>query len=122
LEKIYKQGEAAMALGNKPEPALIEVSSIAECALNYMHTGNASVIAMSVMNPLWIGRAVIQDGIPYINPGVVRIQHDTPLTVDSAKWPYDQHKHQPKTASSRSQILMYGQGHFNVSLALLIVE
>jgi hypothetical protein len=105
-----------MSPGNTPEPVLVEVSSIVERALNYMHTGNASVIATSVMNPLWIGRAVIQDGIPCINPGVVRIQHDTPLTVDSGKWPYDQHKHQPKTASSRSQILTYGQGHFNVSL------
>lgn len=100
---------------SKKDPLLVEICSVAERALNYMHTGNAAVIATSVMNPLWIGLAMIQDGLPCFNPRYVVTAHGTRIKVLPEVWPYNKKKHQPLSSSKRSQLLTYGEQYFNVS-------
>jgi hypothetical protein len=97
------------------DPLLVELCAVAERALNYMHTGNVAVIATTIMNPLWIGRAITQDGIPCFNPRYVNTGPSSQLVVYPEHWPYNNSKHQPLTSSKRSQILTYSEAHFKVS-------
>ena len=97
----------------------MELCSAAERALNYMHTGNAAVIATRVMKPLWVGNAVVHDGMPCFNTNIVSLRPNSPLSVILQQWPYDNVQHQPKTCSAASQIFAYGIVHFNVSLFIL---
>jgi hypothetical protein len=115
IEKIYNEGKIPLDRGDHPNPLLVELASAAERALNYMHTGNTAVIATSVMNPLWIGRSIVRDGCPCLNPKIVSASSNTRITFCERKWPWDDVKHKPKTSSDRAQILMYDANHFNVS-------
>ena len=101
-----------------PDPCLVELCSVAERALNYMHTGNTAVISTTIMNPLWIGNAVVQDGLPCFNKNIISLHGNSKVQVSVIKerWPYNQAKLQPKTSSSAAQIFAYDLSHFNVSM------
>jgi hypothetical protein len=88
---------------------------VVERALNYLHTGNVAVIATSVMNPLWIGRSIIQDGLPSINKDIVRTQRGSRILVKMDQWPFDKGRNLPRSVSKRAQGLTYGDAHHNVS-------
>jgi hypothetical protein len=115
LEQMYSQSKSRLATHNMKDTMVVELCSVAERALNYMHTGNVAVIATRVMNPLWIGRAIIQDGIPCINPKYVNIGLSSQLVIYAEQWPYNNSKYQPLTCSNRAQTLTYGDTHFRVS-------
>lgn len=117
IEKIYNQCTTNMnATPSKlPDPCLVELCSVAERALNYMHTGNAAVISTTVMNPLWIGNAVVHDGLPCLNRNIISLHANSQVSVIKERWPYHQARQQPKTSSSAAQIFAYDIGHFNVS-------
>ncbi len=118
IEKIYSQCTANMDATPSmfPDPCLVELCSVAERALNYMHTGNAAVISTTVMNPLWIGNAVVQDGLPCLNRNIVSLHANSQVSVIKQHWPYHQARQQPKTSSSAAQIFAYDLSHFNVSI------
>ena len=118
IERIYNQTHPVLDASRFPDTTLVELCSAAEHALNYMHTGNTAVIATSVMKPLWVGNAIIQDGLPCFNPHIVSIKVNSPVSVMAENWPYDEAKYQPKSSSSACQIFTYGNGHFNVSCNL----
>ena len=115
LEKIYKQAAFLMRQNKYPDDLLVEAAAVAERALNFMHTGNAAVITTTVMNPLWIGKALVQDRLPCINQKHINVTHPQRLIIHGENWPYDEIKHMPKTALRRAFILTYGEAHFNVS-------
>ena len=117
LERVWDNAHEALKHGYHPEPTTVELCSALEHALNFMHTGNVSVIATSAMNPLWIGLSVILDGHPCINPTIVPSLTSTRL-VNDLQWPRN-NKGQPTSASRGAQIRTYSQGHFNVSCFLL---
>ena len=119
IESIFEQAMSNNIISKK-DPLLVEICSVAERALNYMHTGNAAVIATSVMNPMWIGRAIIQDGLPCFNPKYVMTGNGTRIKVNAEVWPFNKKKHQPLSSSKRSQVLTYGEQYFNVSIDILI--
>jgi hypothetical protein len=104
-----------MIASRHPCPGLVELCSVAERALNYMHTGNAAVIATSVMNPLWVGNAIVRDGLPCFNTNIVALNHGSPVAIIREKWPFDMIRHHPKSSSKAAQIFTFGIGHFNVS-------
>ena len=114
LEHIWNKGAGALQQAKYPEPTLVELSACVECALNFMHTGNTAVIATSLMNPLWIGLAIVHDGLPCLNPTILPALTST-VPVNLAEWPYDQ-KGQPKSASKGSQVRNYGERQFKVSI------
>lgn len=115
LEKIWSECLPKLHLNERPKVILVELASIMERALNYMHTGNAKVIATSVMNPLWIGRSVIKDGIPCLNKHMIIIRPVDTIIVKADQWPFDEMRQVAKSASQRAQQLTYGDSHFNVS-------
>jgi hypothetical protein len=79
-----------------------------------MHTGNMAVIATSVMNPMWIGRSIIQDGLPCLNPAIVLARRNKNVIIKLDQWPFDANKHIPRSSSKRAQSITYGEPHFNV--------
>src|SRR6266550_6801092 len=119
IERIYSQCTADMDATPSmfPDPCLVELCSVAERAFNYMHTGNAAVISTTVMNPLWIGNAVVHDGLPCLNRNIVSLHASSQVSIIKQRWPYHQALQQPKTSSSAAQIFAYDLGHFNVSIS-----
>ena len=113
LERVWVIGNHTLEQEKHPELTLVEFDSALERALNFMHTGNVAVIATSVMNPLWIGLAIIHDGLPCLNPTIVPTLTSS-VFVNSREWPCNT-RHQPRSASKGSQLRTYGEGHFNVS-------
>lgn len=91
----------------KPDALHVEMCSVAERALNYMHTGNVAVIATTIMNPLWIGQAIIQDGMPCYNPQMVTIDGSGVMRANRDMWPYDPNTHQPRSSARASQLYVY---------------
>ncbi|KAM6490423.1 hypothetical protein JOM56_014096 [Amanita muscaria] len=117
LRRVWRVGQDFISSKRQPCPTLIELSSALERALNFMHTGNVAVIATSAMNPLWIGLAIIHDGLPCLNPALVPTLIG-PDFVNVEYWP--QHDNRlPKSASRCSQLRTYGEGHYNVFFAHL---
>jgi hypothetical protein len=119
LEQIWGEGKADLNEKKTPRCVLVELCSVVERALNYLHTGNAAVIATSVMNPLWIGRAIIEDGMPSINKDIVHAQRGSRILVKMDQWPFDKGNNLPKSVSKRAQGLTYGDGQYNVSTRYL---
>lgn len=121
LDAIFKQRRAVFETNKFDHTLLVEFCSVVERAVNFMHTGNTAVIATTVMNPLWIGRALVKDGFPSINSDIVDIsQKDYRIKIDGQKWPFDKTRHQPHSSSRRSHLLTYGESHFNVSIACFL--
>jgi hypothetical protein len=113
LELVWQSAQSALQAKKRPKTTAVELCACLERALNYMHTGNAAVITTSLMNPLWIGPSVVQDGLPSLNSVLIPAQSTTCIVIDY-NWPHNG-KGQPRTASKASQIRNYGEGHFNVS-------
>lgn len=115
LEHVWKTGARALSEERHPEPTLVELCSCLERALNFMHTGNTAVIASSVMNPLWIGLAIIHDGHPCLNSRIIPTLTGSTL-VNNAEWPYNK-RQEPRSGSKGSQVRQYGESHFKVCLS-----
>jgi hypothetical protein len=113
LEHVWRIGKESLVDPKQPQAVLVELCASLERALNFMHTGNASVIATSLMNPLWIGQGIIQDGLACINTTIVPA-FTSALMINEREWPHND-KQQPRSASKGSQLRNYGAGHFNVS-------
>jgi hypothetical protein len=109
-----KEDKLAMEVG------LTEVTACAERALNFMHTGNPAVIKTSVMNPLWIGRAIIHDGLPSFNPNIVKVNNSGTTHVIFGEWPYDGIRKLPKSTSERAIRYRYNELTVGVSVLLYV--
>ena len=67
------------------------------------------------MNPLWVGNAIIRDGLPCFNLNIVTLCHWGPVKIVMEKWPYNLDRQQPKTSLKAVQIFAYGLQYFSVS-------
>ena len=95
--------------------------SVAECALNYLHTGNVAVITTSVMNPMWIRHSIIDDGIPCFNPRIVHFDRQGLPNVVKSFWPYNSTIQQQMSNARKLQIYVYGTQIGQVSIWLLFL-
>lgn len=93
---------------------MVDFASVLERALNFMHTGNTAVISTTVMNPLWIGRAILKDGFPCLNPEKVQIINHKRVIIHPLQWPLNASLNTPHSSSRRAQVLTYGESHYNV--------
>jgi hypothetical protein len=121
LEEIFKQASSLYDKSKFSHTTMVELSSVVERALNYMHTGNTAVLATTVMNPLWIARALVKDGFPCINTDIIKIVNYKHIIIDPKLWPFDETLHRPYSSSRRSHTLTYGEPHFNVSSCSLLL-
>lgn len=116
LEKIWSKASPLLASKRPVDPLWIELTSVVERALNFMHTGHGKVLATSVMGPLWTSLALIDHGLPAFSPTIrAGLTMEDDLSVVEEEWPFNPATHQPLSASKRSQILTYGLSHYSVS-------
>jgi hypothetical protein len=59
LECVWDMCKQSLCVQKQPKPTFVELCVSLERALNFMHTGNAAVITTTLMNPLWIGLAIV---------------------------------------------------------------
>ena len=77
--------------GIDPCPLRLEFMACLERLLCFCHTGNASVLATSLMHPLGLSRGVLKDGFPvlldlFVQPTIsVAIKHG--FNINPSKWP-----------------------------------
>jgi len=108
---------------NSIDAYTLEVVACAERALNYLHTGNPRVILRTVMNPLWIGEAIIHDGLPCFNPEIVVVRRGHPVKVFLTNWPcggaLGMHGALPYSAARSVVEFNYGQMDYHVSISII---
>lgn len=121
IRSLYKNEIRRMS-GNGgrklPCPFRLELLASLERILCFCHTGNAAVLATSLMNPLGLSRGVVKDGYPMLHkvfqqPSIsAAIRHG--LEIDRRAWPLKDGY--PAIASKRAQVVTYSLEHFMVSL------
>jgi hypothetical protein len=90
-----------------------------ERAFNFAQTGSARAIASRLMDRLWIGKALVQDGMPCFSSAVT-LGHNSDFNTMGIRleaWPDTKHGG-VALASSKSHIYHYRQGHFEVGCLL----
>lgn len=103
------------------DPPVLEMVAMLERALNYAHTGNAKVLTKKLMDRSWLSLSVIKDGMPCISHHFISSgsMSTSLITVKSDKWPVDSVVHCPLTASRRTQLLTWGESHYQVCACCL---
>jgi len=114
IKQIYKAERKHIEEGEMVNPLNVELCAMLERALNYMHTGNTKVIATTVMNPLWIGKALIQDGLPCVDPGILRVFASS-WELCAEHYPYHRSTGIPTSAAGCVIRYNYGDTVFQVS-------
>src|ERR1700761_2591284 len=115
IKMLYQQER------NKPRnqelacPMCLELVACLERVLCFCHTGNTSVFATSLMDPLGLSRGAIKDGFPVLlnifDKDLVTASREG-FCIDANKWPI-KGRH-PAVASKRAQILNYSTKHYMV--------
>jgi hypothetical protein len=120
LKKLWFQSLPMIEKGIIIDPLWVELCGVLERALNYMHTGNAKVLATTVMRPLWISQALVQHGLPALSP-IIRpgTSMTDAITVLAPDWPTNPANLQPYSAANRAQIYTYGPRLASVSCIYL---
>jgi hypothetical protein len=109
-------------LQNEPvNPLNVELCAVLERALNFMHSGNIKVIAPTIMNPMWIGKALIQDGMPCLNPSIVRFFSDS-WEICMKDMINHTFARNPSSAAKCVILYNYGPCVFQVSILLLFLS
>jgi hypothetical protein len=113
IKRIYLCERERMKTTNMVNAQNVELCAVLERALNYMHTGNVKVIATSVMNPMWIGNALLEDGLPCLNPSILRFFSRTwELSATEMKPTYSAGV--PNSAAKRVILYNYNATVYNV--------
>ena len=123
IKRIYQHESARMQKANdyRPDQMLVELVTCFERLLCYCHTGNAAVLATSLMHPLGLSRGILKDGSPVLMPSFEQRSIidavKTGFKIDPERWPVK--KGYPAVASKRCQELTYNEKHFQVSIIRL---
>jgi len=110
-------GHICKEKGNKPDQMRVELVACFERLLCYCHTGNAAVLATSLMHPLGLSMGILKDGFPTLMPlfqqGCVFKAAKDGYKISPRLWPCK--NGYPAVASKRCQVLTYSEKHFLVS-------
>lgn len=115
IEKVWYAQQITLQKGKQVSPYIVELMSVLERTLNVAHTGNVSVIATSLMNPLWVGHSLVSHGTPTFHPCLNMAHTSTDAVyIPEAKWPQNKDTGQPCTSSRCSQVFNYGIAQWEV--------
>lgn len=115
LERLWAYQLPILEAGSKPRHEAVELCSVLERTLAYAHTGNARVLATKLMRPLWLVQSLLEQGLPTFAPSVrITTTINNPIAISAADWPTSDNLNVPAIASKRSQVLTYGNDHFEV--------
>jgi hypothetical protein len=101
----------------RTSPESLELCSVMERSLNYCHTGNARVLASSLMNPLWVSKGLLRDGMPCFGPAVDFGQsdlHDPRIKLPD--WPVNKNSGALALATRKTHSINYDQAQLAVSI------
>jgi hypothetical protein len=98
-------------------PATLELCSVLERTLNYAQTGNGKVLARSLMNPLWVSRGLLEDGMPTFSSAVdFDLDGSKDPIIRMTEWPLMHRSRALALPSRKSHLVNYGQGQLDVSV------
>ena len=102
---------------HKPKPHYIEFLACLERLLNFGYTGNAQVLPTRLMREIWAGRGIVDQGFPFLWPGLTwNADRTYPLAISLQRWPVHPATERPLTASKCAQVITYGLPHYLVSV------
>lgn len=113
LEAIWEGGHSK---DNPPNVTSVELCSVVERALNFMHTGNTAVLLPRLMSPLWTSQGLLKDGWPCFNRRLVHFGDNKAIEWRFKQWPFDQKMRKPISAAVAGQKFYYNAEHGNVSI------
>ena len=123
LEHFYKLERRRMQAPRDerppPNPFHVEIVSLLERSLNFMHTGNAACFVGQLMNYTWLGPSLLTDGLPCLNKAALGIRiHEDALHVvfNPATWPLHRLELRPLSSAKAGVLFHYGEDVFNVSV------
>ncbi|KAG6370252.1 hypothetical protein JVT61DRAFT_12196 [Boletus reticuloceps] len=124
IEKLWKDVEPSLEAGYVVDPCILETMAMLERTLNYGHTGNTRVLTKTLMNQMWLGLSVVQDGLPCIADWFISSAAMSAgmITIQKDRWPVHARTRLPLTASQRCQELTYGKGHYVSYLAAFTIK
>lgn len=105
---------ALVRLANTPQPQWVELIAVLERCHNYAHTGAAKVLAKGLMDRIWPSRAIVQGLMPLLyKPFTLSGPNFMVPELLLKMWPKKKDG-SPYIASKRTQVLTYGEAHFQV--------
>ena len=105
LENIWK---GSLSEEDGPSIETVEMCSVVERALNFMHTGNTSVLLMHLMSPLWTSQGLLVDGWPCFSKSLAVFGDERKATLLIKQWPFN------RSTRGQSQLRMLAK-HFTSS-------
>lgn len=118
LKEVYDRIREKIAMGERPQPDLVEMVAVLERVLAYAHTGNAKVLSRGLMGPMWLVTSLIEHGLPTLAPGIyLAANSPLPIQLPLSGWPEVNNK--PGSASQRALVLTYGASLYGVTQAQL---
>jgi hypothetical protein len=93
----------------------VEVAACLERAINFAHTGNSKVLQKRLMDPLFLTRGIVRDGLPVLSE-IVHLGHlaNTKPSIDYHLWLTDSRR-MPVVGSLKSQTFRFGSQQASVS-------
>ena len=116
LDDIWRTGSWSEG---RPSVKTVELCSVVERALNYMHTGNTAVLLTRIMNPLWTSQGLLKDGWPCFNTRLVNFGNGKQAEWRIKQWLFDRSTRKPTSAAYASQAFYHGAEHARVRLCTL---
>jgi len=101
----------------QPSPYLVEIIASLERALVFAYTGNGKVLSRSVMAPLYISRALVDQGFPTVNAAIFSLCSNDTIDVCPQLWPWDKANKGPAMCSGGSQSVHYSEPMHAVSVS-----
>jgi hypothetical protein len=108
--------------GDKEDPVTsynIEIAAMLERALAMAYTGDVRTITKHSMEPFGLKPSLMELGLPSITNVDFFSNDGNVFALQPSEWPLTPSK-EPAIASKRTQILTYGQDHYNVSMSYSI--
>jgi hypothetical protein len=121
LEQLYTSelDRLASQVQTSPSPFLVELVAILERALRFLHTGSAACLMRTIMDQLWVSRALLVDGLPCFDEkklGIHYIANRVSVDWSRSAWPTNEVSRAPLSAAKASMLFNYGIEPLNVSL------
>lgn len=98
----------------------IELIAVLERTIRYLYTGAARGLSRKVMDPLWLSRSLLIDGLPAFNPNILKwtsLDAGMRVIVTNKLWPMDVSREMVFSAAEAS--LMY---HYSPAVAGVSVD
>jgi hypothetical protein len=116
LERLWAHYQGHLTKGEKVPHHIVELSAVLERTLNFAHTGNPRVLTRTLMDELWVSKALLLSDLPAISP-VVTFGASRRDSVDlnfHGPWPRLASTGAFALASRKSHSINYGLHHLQV--------